>query len=255
MRNHFIFCYSGNKRNETEIFLKNIKLDNIKNIIEPFCGTSAISFAIWLDNKDKFDYYLNDSDKRLIDVYNLMKNETIEDIEEKINKIGQNIKNKEEWIKVVKNNNDIYHYLFFMKFSKMGRYGFYPNDRKNVYNCKITKETRLFIEFIKQPYVYITHNDWFEVFDKMKNDEKSLFMIDPPYVMASNDYYTEKHLNVYEYFHNNKIEHFKSNIYLILEDHWILRMIFGNQNIISKYDKTYNVNHKKTNHIIIYNHS
>ena len=104
MKNHFIFCYSGNKRNETQNFLTNIKLDNIKNIIEPFCGTSAISYSIWLEHKDKFNYYLNDSDKQLIEVYNIMKNETIEEIEENVNEFSKNIKNKDDWFYALKNN-------------------------------------------------------------------------------------------------------------------------------------------------------
>ena len=255
MKNHFIYSYLGNKRNETEIFLNNIKLDNIKNIIEPFCGSSAISFAIWLQHKNKFNYYLNDSDKILIDVYDIMKNETIEHIEENVNRIGQNINNKDKWLQVLKNNDDIYHYIFFKKFSALGRYGFYPNDKKNGYNFKITAETRQFIEFLKQPYVHITHGDWFEVFEPFKNDETALFMIDPPYIMSCNDFYSDRKLNMYQYFYDNKIENNKAHIYLILEDHWILRMLFANNNILLKYAKTYQISKKETNHIIIYNKS
>jgi hypothetical protein len=136
----------------------------------------------------------------------------------------------------------------------LGRYGFYPNDKKNVYNFKITKETRQFIEFLKQPYVHITHGDWFEVFEPFKNDETALFMIDPPYVVACNDFYTDRKLNMYQYFYDNKIESNKSHIYLILEDLWILRILFANNKILLKYAKQYQVSKKETNHIIIYNH-
>jgi site-specific DNA-adenine methylase len=255
MKNHFIFSYLGNKRNETENFLNNIKLDNIKNIIEPFCGSSAISFAIWLQNKDKFNYYLNDSDKKLNEVYKLMKNETIEEIEEKVNDYAKNIKNKEDWLYALKNNDtNIYSYIFFKKFSALGSYGFYPNNKNNKYNFKITKETREFIEFIKQPYVHITLDDWFEVFAKFKDDESALFMIDPPYVMACNDFYSDRKLNMYQYFFDNKIETNKAHIYLILEDHWILRLLFSSNSILLKYAKMYEISKKKTNHIIIYNH-
>lgn len=255
MKNHFLFSYIGNKRNETKQFLDNIKLDGIKNIIEPFCGSSAISFSIWLNNKDKnFNYYLNDSDKKLIEVYELMKNETIEEIEKKINEFGDNIHNKEEWVNEFKNNdNTIYSYIYFKKFSALGRYGFYPLGR-NISKFKISKETKEFIEFIKQPNVYITLGDWFEVFDKFKNDETALFMIDPPYIMACNDFYTDKKLNMYQYFYDNKIENFKSHIYLILEDHWILRCLFANNKILLKYAKKYEISKKQTNHIIIYNY-
>jgi site-specific DNA-adenine methylase len=255
MKNHFIFCYLGNKRNESQHFLKHVNLDNVSNIIEPFCGSSAISFAIWLEHKDKFNYYLNDSDKKLIEVYNVLKNETIEYIEEKINIIANSIHNKEEWLQALKQDHDIYNYIFFKKYSALGRYGFYPIDfDKRVKTFKITKETQQFIEFLKQPYVYITNNDWFVVFDNFKNDEKALFMIDPPYVMACNDFYTDKKLNMYQYFYDNKIESFKSKIYLVLEDHWILRLLFMNNNILSKYEKKYEISKKQTNHIIIYNH-
>lgn len=255
MKNHFIYSYAGNKRNETENFLNHINLDNIKNIIEPFCGSSAISYAIWLQNKDKFNYYLNDSDKKLFDIYKLMKEETIEDIENKVNDYAKNIKNKDDWLYEFKNNDKtLYSYIFFKKFSALGRYGFYPNDKKNIYNFKITKETKDFIEFIKQPYVHITHGDWFEVFETFKNDEQSLIMLDPPYIMACNDFYSDRKLNVYQYFYDNKMELMKAHIYFILEDHWILRMLFMNNNILLKYGKKYEVSKKLTNHIIIYNH-
>lgn len=254
MKNHFIHSYVGNKRNETQKFLNEIKLDNIKNIIEPFCGTSAISFSIWLEHKDKFNYYLNDSDKKLIDTYNLMKNETIEDIENKINEYSKNIKYKDDWLFALKNNDTtIYSYIFYKRFSSMGRYGFYPNDKKNIYNFKITKETREFIEFIKQPYVHITHGDWLEVFSTFKNNEQSLIMFDPPYIMACNDFYSDRKLNVYQYFHDNKMEFMKAHIYFILEDHWILRMLFANNNILLKYGKKYELSKKSANHLIIYN--
>ena len=117
MKNHFIFSYVGNKRNETENFLNNIKLDHIKNIIEPFCGSSAISFAIWLEHQDKFNYYLNDSDKQLIEVYNIMKNEPIEEIEKNVNEFSKNIKNKDDWLYELKNNDKtVYSHIFLRSF-------------------------------------------------------------------------------------------------------------------------------------------
>jgi site-specific DNA-adenine methylase len=130
MKNHFLFSYTGNKRNETKNFLDIVKLDNIENIIEPFCGSSALSYSIWLENKDgkALNYYLNDTDERLIQVYNIMKNETIEHIEEKINDIIKTINNKEEWNQNLKSDHDIYHFIFFKKYSAMSRYGFYLLD-------------------------------------------------------------------------------------------------------------------------------
>ncbi len=89
---HFIHSYAGNKRNEFKEFINYIDLDNKKNIIEPFCGTSAISFMIWLEHKDKFNYYLNDNSKDIFNIYELFKNENGNDIIDKINIIKNTIK-------------------------------------------------------------------------------------------------------------------------------------------------------------------
>ena len=255
MKNHFIFPYTGNKRNEAKGFLENINLENKKNIIEPFCGSSALSFSIWLEHGDKFNYYLNDNDKKLIEVYNILKNENIEDIEKEITERISTINNKQEWNETFKSDYDIYYFILFKKYSRMNRLGFYPNDfntrKKN--DFKITKETKEFIEFLKNPYVHITNNGWFDLFDEYKNDEQALFIFDPPYVNTCNDFYSDRNLNIYEYFHNHKIESFESHIYLILEDIWMIRLLFNNNKILLQYEKKYETSKRKTQHIIIYN--
>jgi site-specific DNA-adenine methylase len=54
--NHFVISYAGNKRKEVEKIYENIKdkLDDIDNIIEPFCGTSALSCYISQQHPKKF---------------------------------------------------------------------------------------------------------------------------------------------------------------------------------------------------------
>ncbi len=255
MRNHFFFAYTGNKRNECDILVDEAKkFNNGFNIIEPFCGSSAISFKIYLMNKNNnFNYYLNDNDKKLIQIYELFKNETIEKINEELQTINNKISNKEEWNNYYKNGEEnIYKELFFRKYSMFGRMGFYPLNRPNNL-FKLTKEQIEFIEFIKLPNVHLSSNDWFDIFDIYKNDENSLFIFDPPYVNSNNDFYTNRTLNVYEYFFNNKIEDFKSTIYLILEDIWIIKLLFQNNKVIETYGKKYELSKRKTNHIIIYN--
>jgi len=59
--------------------------------------------------------------------------------------------------------------------------------------------------------------------------------------------------NVYEYFYKSKITNFKSSIYFILEDIKENKLIFGNNNIIKRYNKKYEVSKKLTHHIIISN--
>jgi site-specific DNA-adenine methylase len=45
MKNHFYISYFGNKRNEVIDIVKCIpKLETYEKIIEPFCGSCAISY-------------------------------------------------------------------------------------------------------------------------------------------------------------------------------------------------------------------
>jgi len=49
MKNHFFIAYSGNKREEVNTIHDYIKpklTPSITTIIEPFCGTSALSYYI-----------------------------------------------------------------------------------------------------------------------------------------------------------------------------------------------------------------
>lgn len=253
---HFFISRVGNKRNEIDNIMSKIKFDGINNIIEPFCGTSAISFNIWLKYGDKFNYYLNDNSPELIELYNLFKNETIDDINKEIKLITNKINNKDDWANYYKTGaNTVYKSLFFHKYSARGRLGFYPLNRTDLKKAqiKLSNHQLKFLEFIKCPYVHITTNDWFILFDEFKNNDNSLFILDPPYINCFNDFYLNKDLNIYQYFYNNKDINFKSHIYFILEDNWIIRLLLNNYKVLDTYEKTYGLSRKKTNHIILYN--
>jgi len=252
--NQFFFSYHGNKRNEVDEIIKNIDFTDKDKIIETFCGTSAISFHIWLKYGDKFQYYLNDNSKSLISIYELFKNEDLDKIKDEINNISAQIKNKDDWNNHFKTAEQTpYKELYYLKFSTFGRKGFYPLNRSKKREIKLTKIQELFLKFIKEPYVFISCSDWFNIFDKFKDDKKAILIFDPPYINTHNDFYLEKSLNIYQYFYDNKIETFKSNIYLILEDIWIIRLLFNNNKVLSVYNKEYGLSRKKTNHIIISN--
>ena len=69
MKNHFIIPYFGNKRMEVENLYNVIKdkLDEVDIIIEPFCGSSAMSYYISTQHPKKIKYILNDNNKKLIE--------------------------------------------------------------------------------------------------------------------------------------------------------------------------------------------
>jgi len=73
---HFFYPYAGNKRSETDTLIKllGISKDERLSIVEPFCGTSAMSYAIYKQFPGyDLNFYLNDIDEELIAVYNLFK--------------------------------------------------------------------------------------------------------------------------------------------------------------------------------------
>ena len=77
--------------------------------------------------------------------------------------------------------------------------------------------------------------------------------MDPPYLNACNDFYNDSHVNIYEYLFNNNILNDKAKIYLILENIWVIKLLFKGLGII-EYEKQYqSLKKKKTIHILISN--
>jgi hypothetical protein len=252
---HFIIPYAGNKYKEFQFIEEYLNLDCVNKIIEPFCGTSAISFHIWLKYKDKYTYFLNDSSKEIFQYYNLIKSDNNPNqILENINDVKKSIKGKEDFIKIYKKKEkNVFENIIISKMSSF-RIGLYNEKRININLLyKFTPLQLKFIEFIKCPYVHITNNDWFKSFDEYKNDEKVLFIFDPPYLLACNDFYNNKNINIYEYFFKNDIKNFKSKIFFILEDIWINNLLFQNVKKLCSYDKKYGISKKKTIHILFSN--
>lgn len=256
----FYFSYPGNKRNEYKEIKDKINFDNITNIIEPFCGSAAISFSIWLEYGDKFSYYLNDKYKFLTDYYDMIKITESDDIYNNVNYVKQSISTKEQFLELHKSRgNNLFVDITIRKMSGL-RPGFlritYLNtDTKFKYFTPIQLK---FLEFIKCPYVYISNNDWFDIFDIYKNDKQSLFIFDPPYLDTDNTYYYKPTYDVYQYFKNNNINSFDSNIFFILEDIPKIRELFSSNNIYEPYNKKYvcislSKNKQSTKHIIISN--
>jgi hypothetical protein len=249
--NHFIFSYVGNKRKEFQTFNQYIKYEGIKDIIEPFAGSASISFNIFKEHGNKFNYHLNDNDENIYKTYNLLKTENIEDIFVKLNEIKSTIKDKEDFLKLYKKENqNIYEYIYIRKASSF-RLGLFRDLSKN--NFKPTKLLLEFVEFIKSSNVFITNDDWAKLYDKYKDDDKSIIILDPPYLASCNSFYGNFTTNIYEYLYENSIEKNKSNIYLILENIWMINMLFRESNKLIEYNMEYSISRKNTSHILIYN--
>lgn len=250
----FIFAYAGNKRKEAKLVVELIP-ENTTIIIEPFCGTSAMSFEAYkyFKNCNKIvKFILNDSDKELINVYNLLKKETIENIIKNVQEIADKIKTKEEFIgfyQTYKQTKDIYLYIYFMKYSFRGWPGFCDTKRCTNKIFKLTKIQLEFIDFIKDTNVQVTNTDWKEVYEANKH-QSACFLIDPPYLLSSNIFYREKTTNAYEYFSYNKCPE-NVSLFFILEENWITELLFKGYEKFT-YSKNYDLSKRKTNHTIYY---
>lgn len=257
-KNHFIFPYSGNKRNECENIYNNIKdkLDGITTIIEPFCGSSA--FSVYMASKfpNRFKYILNDENKRLMELYNLLKTEDeTRDLVEKLTEISKDINN--EKYEKLKENDILINFVYINSVFSL-RSGLFPTNRKIKTNFNDILD-RPIIQFLRSEDVTIYNIDGVELLEKEKNNKDNLIFIDPPYMRSCNSYYdmtneNKTKFNIYEYLASkeNDINIIKAFIVLVLEKNWIINLLFQN-NIKTEYSKQYAPSKKKTTHILIDN--
>lgn len=250
-KNHFCISYFGNKRQEVELIYNEIKDDikDVKYIVEPFCGSSALSYYISLKHPKKYTYVLNDNNKHLIELYEIMKDEN------KLNKLVEFMNSKKSISKEEYNKmnicDNVYNWTFKNKFYCI-RPGLYPTKRgvgddyfNNMLKCPM-------IEFMRNEKIILSNEPGLVKYDEFKTNKKALIFIDPPYLQSCNDFYLNKDVNIYEYLFDNDINKEKAKIILCLENTWIIKLLFkGKYNVV--YDKKYELSKKKTSHIVITN--
>ncbi len=244
-KNHFIMPYDGNKRTEVKEIYNALNFENIEYICEPFCGSSAISFYISTLHPKKYTYILNDIDKDLITLY-----ETIKDIN-KWNYLRvlyqlqiEAIKDKQTYKNFI-NQKGLISYLIKNKYYSI-RPGLYPiNGNTRKINLHLNHP---FLNFIRTEKIILYSGDATFMLKKYNNN-KTLFIMDPPYLFTCNAAYNNgtldiENYNIYEHILNIK-KKYKSNIYFVLEYQWFIDILFKNK-IIHKYTKKYTGVRKKT---------
>jgi site-specific DNA-adenine methylase len=258
MKNHFIFSYAGNKRNEVEQIFKALELANKTTIIEPYCGSSAISFFISEKHPKVFKYILNDNNEKLVKLYNIMKNkkETIKfnkEINKLIdvfNKFTTDETRKTFYDSLWKAQDNIHNYFFITKWYTI-RSGICPMFKR-------LKEIKPFdikdypiYNFLNNENVTIKNCDALDIIKEYKDNEKAVIIMDPPYLQTCNTFYEKPDMNIYEWLVHNNINDFKCSPMLILENIRINKLLFAKNQILEPYSKTYQTSKKKTEHIII----
>lgn len=257
MKNHFIFPYAGNKRNEAENIAEKINFNNITTIIEPFCGSAAISYYISTQQPNKYNYILNDNDKTLIKIYNTLKDEEqtnllngkINLLIDKFNLYTDDTQRKLYYNSIC-NTDNIESYVFKYKYYNL-RPGLYPQMNRLKEIKKIDLKIYPIYKFLQSENVEISNIDGLEFIKSKKDDINNLLILDPPYLACYNDFYNNSDINIYEYLNDNNINIFNCSIYLILENMWIVKLLFRTNKIIDTYNKIYEISKKRTSHIII----
>ena len=134
------------------------------------------------------------------------------------------------------------------------RVGLFPIDGTHGVNYDFNQlENAPITIFLRTEDIEFLNIDGIEIFKKYQDDNTAFIFLDPPYLQSCNSYYQNPDLNIYEYICNNPIKKMKSYIMLVLENNWIIKLLFSNDKIKCQYDKKYEVSKKKTTHMIITN--
>jgi hypothetical protein len=263
MRNHYFTTYVGNKRKEIKDIMPFINLDataNITTILEPFAGSSAMSYYISTLYPNRFKYILNDNDKINYDLFNISRDiERTEDFNNKINKIIDEFNtytddvNRKIFYKSI-DDKTLQGYIFKFKYYNI-RMGVYP-DMVRINKIKPYKLQDFPIyDFYNNENVIYENIDGIDFINKYNQDDDKLFLLDPPYLASCNSFYNNKDANIYEWVFNNKalLLDSRNKILFILENIWIIKLLLNDFKILFEYKKLYVLSHKKTTHIVYSN--
>lgn len=258
MRNHFFISYVGNKRNEVTKIYNEIDLEGVENIVEPYCGSCAMSYYIWTLHKDKnFKYVLNDADDKLIGIMKIIINGDYKKLEDEVNEKRLHILKllNEEGFDVAKSyyrdlfinkNSTVADYLISHKYHKL-RVGMFPTgtDLK-----RFDKEFKFsdypIYEFLRNANIEL-HNTEGDAIINLYNTSASFIFLDPPYMASCNNFYkrgADNELKMCYYpLYKRGLKNYSAKIILCHELNWMFEVLFEEYIDTNKqYDKRYENN-------------
>lgn len=252
-KTHFPIGYFGNKREEVEKIYEDIKhsLENVKYIVEPFCGTSALSYYISTKHPKKFMYILNDNNKFLIELYYTLKDEKkTNDMIDKLNIIIETVKTKEDYDKIDMNENMV-NWVYKNKHYSI-KPNLYPLNRKVSNDLFNNIKKYGIVDFLRNENIVICEKDGLDIYKQYSTNKKAFIFLDPPYLFLDNSFYDNPNFKIYEHLVSNDIDKEKAKICLALNKSIITDLMFKNKKC-HIYDKLYQTTKKKILHIIITN--
>jgi len=177
----------GSKKNEMK-YLFPLILPHINNnitFVEPFCGSSVVSYNIYKQKPDA-KYHINDIDEIRIDFYINMKDGNKRN---ELYKLEKNIlkEGAPKYYEITKTNNKDYDSLYYKKIISSRihsfRNGIFPTNKKIILH-NISDD---WINFFKNSN--ITNYDYKQIFKQYKDDENVFLYLDPPYNNSYNASY------------------------------------------------------------------
>lgn len=249
---NFYFAYVGNKRVDYKHIEKYIHLENIKVVIEPCCGTCAISYNIWQKNKN-MKFILNDNDKQLINFITYIrehKQDAINELNKYMDMIG--IPSEDEYKKLIKEDT-LFAYYVKCKYYNF-RIGIYPkNNTETIFKRRLDYKYDTINDFFMNADIEFSCDEGINIIEKYKNRPDCMIYIDPPYIISETKFYNDNSMNVYKYLYEAKIKQCDAVIYIHIEKNWILSLLFSDLFCI-EFDKTYNnINKRKTTLVLMSN--
>jgi len=247
-----LFGRMGNKTNDIKHF-KHLLPMNIKNVVEPFGGSFAVTRIIY--SEEKYKKFVNDNDEILYHIYKnpdkyaKMSRELNEIAKNTINENGNVIHKK--FISKIQDNDYDEKFLDYWKTEKIikGRI------------IKTTKNVN-YSEFIKcMKSIIFSCKDYKDIVNEFKTNKDTFIFLDPPYLFSDNSQYSVQkrkegmdmtHIlyEVQEIF-NDKTT--KAKIMMIINDMKIIRYMF-NKFIKCEYERIYQLGKRKSIHLVITNY-
>lgn len=241
-----LFSYAGNKDREIkqfmEIIVEIIEKKKIKTIVEPFGGSFSLIRHL-IKTHPNLKYHVNDNNKRIISLYNKMKNEKDNTkIIKKIKKLEKEIDSPEK-MKKIKDSEKDEHFLFG-NIKYQIRPFIYPTKKTVNINYKRLEAFSIFKD------VNFTYKDFKEIYDQYKDDSTALLFLDPPYFLSCNDYYQTKLNND---FFEKSMNTYKFTSFLVINNNLLVDYFLTEKCNFEKkliYDVVYCQTHRKDKHCV-----
>ena len=174
----------GNKKNELKLLLPIIEpqITTSTIFIEPFCGSSIVSFNVFKKINKNIDFHINDLDELRI---KFLKNMTIEEERQKLYKLEKEIleKGQDFYYSIVRGKDDEFLKYVISKRIHNFRNGLYPTTKKIILR-EISDNWK---EFLNKSN--ITNEDYLNIIEKYKDNEHAFLYLDPPYLDSYNSGY------------------------------------------------------------------